>query len=114
MRGESPAGFAKKKSTMTQNLNEQSIVVAVKDQVSSDVGGEAVILNMQNGVYYGLDPVGAKIWNLVQQPKRISDLREAVVSEFDVEPARCEADLIELLQNLLTEGLIELQDGASS
>lgn len=99
---------------MTHNVTGQSIVVAAKDQVSSDVGGEAVILNMQNGVYYGLDPVGARIWNLVQQPKRVADLRDAVVSEFDVEPARCETDLIELLQNLLTEGLIELQDAAQS
>ena len=95
---------------MTENVTVQSIVVAVKDQVSSDVGGEAVILHMQSGVYYGLDPVGARIWSLVQQPKRVADLREAVVDEFDVEPARCESDLIELLQKLLTEGLIELQD----
>lgn len=99
---------------MTQNVTGQSIVVATKDQVSSDVGGEAVILNMQNGVYYGLDPVGARIWNLVQQPKCVAELRDAVVSEFEVEPARCEMDLIELLQNLLTEGLIELQDVAQS
>jgi len=95
---------------MTENVTVQSIVVAVKDQVSSDVGGEAVILHMQSGIYYGLDPVGARIWSLVQQPKRVADLREAVVDEFDVEPARCETDLIELLQKLLTEGLIELQD----
>jgi len=95
---------------MTGSVTVQSIVVAVKDQVSSDVGGEAVILHMQSGVYYGLDPVGARIWSLVQQPKRVADLREAVVDEFDVEPARCESDLIELLQKLLTEGLIELQD----
>ena len=95
---------------MTGSVTVQSIVVAVKDQVSSDVGGEAVILHMQSGIYYGLDPVGARIWSLVQQPKRVADLREAVVDEFDVEPARCETDLIELLQKLLTEGLIELQD----
>jgi hypothetical protein len=95
---------------MTANVTVQSVVVAVKDQVSSDVGGEAVILHMQSGIYYGLDPVGARIWSLVQQPKSVADLREAVVGEFDVEPARCETDLIELLQKLLTEGLIELQD----
>jgi len=96
---------------MTQELSGESVVVAAKEQVSCDVGGEAAILNMKNGVYYGLDPVGAQVWNLLQTPRRVVELHEAMLREYDVEPARCERDLIELLEKLLKEGLIELQEG---
>jgi hypothetical protein len=94
---------------MTQSLNGQAVVVAAKNQ-SCDVGGEAAILSMQNGIYYGLDTIGARVWNLIQQPQSVADLREAILSEYDVEPARCERDLLDLLQALLAEGLIELSE----
>jgi len=45
----------------------------------------------------------------VQKPRRISDLHKDLVEEFDVEPARCERDLMELLEKLLAEGMIELR-----
>ena len=99
---------------MTQGLNEQAVVVAAKSQVSCDVGGETAILSMQNGIYYGLDPIGARVWNLIQQPQSVADLREAILSEYDVEPERCERDLLDLLQALLAEGLIELSEGTGA
>jgi hypothetical protein len=96
---------------MVENLSGQSIVVAAKDQVSCDLGGEAAILNMKSGVYYGLDPIGAQVWNLLQKPHRVAEIREAVVRDYDVEPERCERDVIALLESLLAEGLIEVQNG---
>jgi hypothetical protein len=96
---------------MIENLSGQSIVVAAKDQVSCDLGGEAAILNIKSGVYYGLDPIGAQVWNLIQKPHRVAEVREAVVRDYDVEPERCERDVIALLESLLAEGLIEVQNG---
>jgi len=52
-------------------LSEESRLVVSKDQVSCDLAGEAAILNLKNGVYYGLDPVGARIWNLIQEPRKL-------------------------------------------
>jgi hypothetical protein len=96
------------------SLSGQSFVVAAKEQVSCDVGGEAAILNMRNGVYYGLDSVGARVWDLIQQPQCVADLHATVLREYDVEPARCERDLLDLLQTLLAEGLIELREDAGT
>ncbi|PYO16907.1 MAG: PqqD family protein, partial [Gemmatimonadetes bacterium] len=42
-----------------------SVVVATKDQVSSDLAGEAIVLSLRTAMYYGLDQVGARIWELV-------------------------------------------------
>ena len=87
-----------------------SIVVTANDQVSCDLAGEAAILNLKNGVYYGLDPVGARIWNLIQQPTTVNVVRDAIMAEYDVEPDVCQRDLLALLQKLSSEGLIEVND----
>jgi hypothetical protein len=94
------------------NFSEQSVVVVVRDQVSCDLGGEAAILNINKGVYYGLDPVGAHVWNLLQNPQRVAEIQRAVMQAYDVEPERCRRDVDALLENLLAEGLIEVRDGA--
>lgn len=98
---------------MNPNISDQTVVVAAKDQVSCDLAGEAAILNIKSGVYYGLDPVGARIWNLVQEPRAVADIHNTLTSEYDVEPERCARDLVSLLETLLAEGLIEVKDSSS-
>lgn len=83
-------------------------VAAAPGQLSCDLAGEAAILQVSSGIYYTLDPVGAKIWSLLQHPTTIAGIRDAVVHEFDVAPARCEADLFALLTLLHKAGLIEV------
>ncbi len=86
-----------------------STVVTTSDQVSTDLSGESVILNLKSGTYYGLDGVGVRVWHLIQEPKTVSDIRDAILAEYEVEPARCEQDLLALLQDLAAEGLIEIR-----
>jgi hypothetical protein len=88
------------------------MVVASKDQVSSDLAGEIVVLSMQSAMYYGMDQVGSRIWELVREPIRVSDLRDAITREYDVEPEHCEADVLGFLRQLALKGLIEVRDGA--
>lgn len=95
------------------SLSGSTIVVAASDQVSCDLAGEAAILNLKTGVYYGLNPLGARIWALVQQSRTVSEIRDAILAEYEVEPARCESDLLSLLGQLAEGGLIELRDEAT-
>src|SRR5205807_1943355 len=90
------------------SLSNESRIVVAKDQVSCDLAGEAAILNLKNGVYYGLDPVGARIWNLVQEPKTFDELRQTLLGEYEVEAARLEQDLRDLLAKLAEQGLVEI------
>ena len=99
---------------MSTSISDRSVVVVTRDQVSCDLAGEAAILNIKSGVYYGLDPVGARIWTLMQEPRAVSEIQTALTSEFDVEPDRCARDLTGLLEQLLAEGLIEVKDGSGS
>lgn len=98
---------------LQRTISWHSIVVAAKDQVFCDLAGEAVILNLKSGVYYGLDAVGGQIWNLLQVPITVSNIRDALLKEYDVEASQCECDLLALLQQLATEGLIEINSEAS-
>ena len=91
-------------------ISERSTVVVAKDQVSADLSGEAAILNLKTSTYFGLNTVGASIWKLIQEPKKVTEIRDAIVEEYDVEPDRCEHDVLELLQELSTHGLIEVVD----
>lgn len=92
----------------------QSKICAVKDQVSSNLGNEAVILHVKTGSYYGLNEIGTHIWNLIQEPKSFGAVRDAILSEYDVDQARLESDLNAIFDDLLKKGLIEIHDEATS
>jgi hypothetical protein len=104
-------GFAQRSLAVKRTVLRSSRVVVSKDQVSSDLGGgEVAILNLKRGTYYGLDAVGARIWDLIQEPRTIGEIRDALVNEYEVQRDRCESDLITLLQRLTDEGLVEVRD----
>ncbi|HEX9484988.1 MAG TPA: PqqD family peptide modification chaperone [Gemmatimonadaceae bacterium] len=93
-------------------LSRNSVVVASEDQVSTTVGEEVVILGMHDGVYYGLEHVGSRLWELLRAPRRVSDLVAAITADFDVEADRCEQDLLPLLERLAERRLVrEVLDG---
>jgi hypothetical protein len=91
-------------------VSGDSTVVAAKDQVSSDLGGEVAILDLKAGVYYGLDAVGARIWSLIQEPRTVNEIRDILLEEYEVEPEHCERDLLALLRRLADEGLVEVRN----
>ena len=82
-------------------LSKSSVIKVSKEAVHCDVEDEVVILGMKDGVYYGLNPVGAFIWSKIQEPKTVEEIRDLILEEFDVGPEECESDLMELLQELL-------------
>jgi hypothetical protein len=98
---------------MEADLSIHSIVIATREQVSCPLGEESAILNLKNTVYYGLNPVGARVWNLLQQQRTVGELRDALLDEYDVETGRCESDLLELLEKMRSEGLIQVSSAAT-
>ena len=95
-------------------VSGNSIVVAAKEQAYSELDGEAVILHLKSGVYYSLNSTGASIWNLLQKPRKVSEIRDVILEEYEVEPQQCEGDLLVLLQELELEGLVEVSNEAAA
>jgi hypothetical protein len=93
---------------MDASLSAHTVIVASSQQVSCPLGDESAILNLKNSVYYGMNAVGARVWNLLQQPRSVSALRDVLLDEYEVEKELCERDLIALLQKMHGEGLIEV------
>jgi hypothetical protein len=95
---------------MPHPLSPEARIEVAKDQVSCELAEEAIILNLQAGVYYGLNSVASFIWKQLQgQPRTLAQLRDAIVETYDVSPERCEQDLQLLLEKMAKEGLIHLE-----
>ena len=95
---------------MIHKISDLSVISVTKEAVHCDVEDEVVILGLKDGVYYGLNPVGAFIWNIiVQKPKNVAEIRDTVLEEYDVSEEVCEKDLMELLTELSDKGLVEIE-----
>lgn len=94
---------------MTTDVSLQSIVVTTDEHLYADIEEETVILHPDTQTYYSLNPMASRIWELLQEPRPIEELRDTVVQEYDVSPNRCEADLLEFLRLLSEEDLVEFQ-----
>jgi len=86
----------------------QSRVVVSDEQVHTSLGDEAVILGLEDGVYYGLDAVGARVWSMLAAPREVSEIVAAVTTEFEVGRERCERDVLALLGELAERRLIRV------
>ena len=84
--------------------------LANKEHLYSDLNGEAVILSMKNGKYYGVNGVGAFIWSSIQEPIYFQDIRSAVMREYDVDEATCQLEVSSFLEKMTEEGLVEIFD----
>ena len=84
-------------------------VVSVPTEVMArQVGDETVILDLASGNYYGLDPVGARIWQLLAEGKPLAQICDTLTAEYEVSRAAAERDLEQLVGELGAKGLLTL------
>jgi len=77
--------------------------------VSSDfLEDEIVVLDVHEGAYYLLNPVGARIWSMIQTPKTVAELIDTLLEEYEVTPERCASEVMDLLRDLAGRKLIEV------
>jgi len=91
------------------DISLDSIVTVADDVVSCDLEDEAAILNLKDGIYYGLDPVGARIWKLLQKPVKVNEILETLLEEYEVGREECRGDLMELLEEMKDNGLVKIE-----
>jgi hypothetical protein len=95
-------------------IRSTTVITPTQNQVSSQLADEAVILNLDSGIYYGLNEVAARIWELVQQPHSFAELHSMLLEEYDVDSDACQQDLTKTLLDLRSKNLVEVSDEASS
>jgi hypothetical protein len=74
--------------------------------IHKNVGDEVILLDLDRGVYYGLDSVGARIWDLLQAGHAAGEVVETLLSEYEVTRAEAEQDVAALIEQLAGKGLL--------
>jgi hypothetical protein len=89
-------------------LTLRTRVVASPDVVHRELDGEAVLLNLRTGMYFGLDEVGTRIWSCLGDTTALAEVHQRLLGEYDVTADRLEADLIDLVTRLADQGLVRV------
>lgn len=83
--------------------------VEIPSQVMTrTVGEEVVMLDLASGTYFGLDPVGARIWELMADGKTLGEIRDQMLQEYEVTQEEIERDILRLAEELNGQGLIQV------
>lgn len=99
---------------MTLSGRSRIVTAGKQQQASCRLGDEVVVLGLQAGVYHGLNPVAARIWELIRQPRTVNEILGVLLDEYDVDAGRCERDLLLLLQELAARDLIVVANDTPS
>jgi hypothetical protein len=87
----------------------ESTVAVSSNQLSAQLNGETIVLNLQSGVYFGLTDVAAHIWSLVQQPTTCAAVVAAILAEYEIDPSQAEADVMQFVEKMQGLGLIHVR-----
>lgn len=80
-----------------------------KDVLFHELGGEAVLLNLADGKYYGLDDVGTRMWTLLAEQGSLEAAYRAMLEEYDVDAQTLQNDLFALVERLAAQGLLVIE-----
>lgn len=73
--------------------------------IDRDLQGEAVLLDLNTGIYFSLNPVGGYIWSLLDGQRTVRDIVDLVVAEYDVDPETAAEDTAALVRDFLEQKL---------
>ncbi|WP_337848453.1 PqqD family peptide modification chaperone [Sphingomonas sp.] len=89
-------------------LGPDSCISRNGDILHSAIGDETVMMSVAAGEFYDLDPVAGRIWQLLEVPGTVAQLRDRLCAEFEVDPATCEADVLLFLGELQALDLVRV------
>jgi hypothetical protein len=85
-----------------------------EDVIFRELDGEAIILDLASGTYFGLDEVGTRLWMLLTESSSIRRVVEVMAGEYVVESAQLERDVLELVSQLVDRGLVKVNVSTGS
>lgn len=91
---------------MTSPVVSLSDAAIKRDVVARAVGDETILLDLETGTYFTLNPVGALVWRGLEQAESIDQIVERIVSEYDAPAAQVKSDVAQLLGELTRRGLV--------
>ncbi len=83
-----------------------TVLARSTDVVHSETDGGVTMMNVRSGGYFNLASVGARIWSLLEEPMSVGSLCDHLLTEFEVERARCEREVLRLARRMVEEGVV--------
>jgi hypothetical protein len=84
------------------------LITRIEGLIEAEVDGDLVGLVIDTGTCFGFNPTARRVWQLIEEPKRLSELCAALTAEFEIGKADCETQVAALLDQLQREGLVAL------
>ena len=97
--------------TSPPSLSLSCIVQRDLNVFAAEADQDLVMVSISNGSYYGVSDVARSIWEAIERPKRISDLIDDLAATYNVDRSKCEEETLSFLEDLRTEGLLQVSDG---
>lgn len=91
---------------MPSDIDDSTRFRIPEEVLVEELQGEAVLLDLSSGTYFGLDPVGTRIWELIADRASVGEVRRRLLQEYQVEEERLREDLEALVRDLLGRGLL--------
>ena len=93
--------------TETTDINPQTLLARSNQVLYSEVDGDVTMMSVENGKYYSLKEVGARIWALLEQPMSPEQICNQLMVEYRVDRERCEGEVISVMRQMASEGIVE-------
>ena len=89
-------------------LNLGDLITRNPDIISTDMESETVMMSIERGEFFGLNPVGGLTWNLLAQPHTAASLCTVLCSRYEVDEAECQAAVLRFVGELRQRGLVSV------
>jgi hypothetical protein len=99
---------------LDQTIRPETTLSRDKEVLASHLGEETVMMDVDQGCYYGLNVTATRIWDMLAQPTTVSGLCMQLAGEFDVPSPQCEQEVLEFLRDLMSRGLVKVVPHAAS
>ncbi|ANY67941.1 hypothetical protein BBD42_16770 [Paenibacillus sp. BIHB 4019] len=88
-------------------LQPEQRIQRAEGHLAADMDGDKVLLSLSSGKYYNMGKLGGIIWERTVSPVTRRDIVDQLLKEYEVEPAVCDQQVADFLQDLYAEGLLE-------
>ena len=92
----------------TKRINDETRIKKNETILTSKIEDQTIMMNLENGNYYGLNPVGSQIWEIIEQKISVKKLCSRLIKEYEVEESHCKKVVLSFLEKMNKSGLISI------
>jgi Coenzyme PQQ synthesis protein D (PqqD) len=98
--------------TFPQKLSADCVVQRDTDVIAAEVDRDLVMVSIANGFYYGVADVSREIWEAIEHPRKVSDIIDDLTATYNIDRSSCQEQTLSFLEDLMTENLLQVKNGA--